>query len=220
MNENFLSQLNSLIEMANTILETVQRKEIPPNRNRFITYASQNPSLTQYRSIINSELTTQWETSSTAFIEQNFGVECSYLNSFKRYSPFSTVGRVSSGRGVLKSIRTDCENGLFAKDNTEQIINISDEISNINTEAVKNKCDKEAERNTRIYLITISIFVVLLALSLYNLGFLIASIFTGGILIVGYILSIIFLKEWTLSKLHERVLELEKNRIYKRFDID
>ncbi len=222
MDDNNLRQLNNLIEMANNIIETAPRKEIPRAMSRRII-PSQTPYLPEFRLVINRELATQWETSSIAFIERIFGSNYSYLDNFKRCNPFSTAERVESGRGVLKSIKTDYETGLFGENNKEQIININaKELGEprVNIEVTKDNCLKEAERNTKIYLIFIFIVVILLAIALSNIGIAVASWITLGILLIGYILSFIFLKEWTPSKLHERILELEKNRIYKRFRID
>lgn len=87
-------------------------------------------------------------------------------------------------------------------------------------ESILNKCNEEAERNTTIYLIIVFVFLFLISsLFFYFWGVKYTSVFTIIILILSYLISAITLKEWTPNKLHERFLEIEKERIYKRFDI-
>jgi CheY-like chemotaxis protein len=78
----------------------------------------------------------------------------------------------------------------------------------------------EAKRNTRIYLFILFVFLLICSLSFFHFfGIKWGSIFNLGLLTIGYFISAITLKEWTPAKLHERILELEEERIYKRFDI-
>lgn len=77
----------------------------------------------------------------------------------------------------------------------------------------------EAERNTRIYLLIIFTFLVIISsLFFYYFGLTNAFVFTLTILIISYIISAFTLKEWTLNKLPDRILEIEKDRIHKRFE--
>lgn len=131
---------------------------------------------------------------------------------------------------ILKAAKDDYEND-FANENTQETVkstndeiqrvinNFNEELNKI-TEFVKNACGEEAKRNTRIYLAIIFAFLLLITLIFfYFFGVKYSFLFTIGILVISYFLSVLSLKEWTSTKLPERLFEFEKDRIYKRFSI-
>lgn len=182
---------------------------------------SSGTSFTQKYDKVDYELVKQWGMNCLHLLKNAFDENDDYYIEFKQQSnSFNSnlnYSKVKSAFSVLKAAKDDYENNYFVEDGQENIIASSSE----KTEFITNNCDEEAKRNTRIYLIIIFVNLALISLLIFSyFGIKYASFITFGLLIISFILSAIFLKEWTPTKLPERLLEHEKDRIYKRFGVN
>ncbi len=212
--EEILIRLDELISDGDKILMSANTINIPQVGGVSFVRREYNPPKTKQRKEIDNNLAIKWKTSCLHFLEGEFG-NGHHLHNFSQVTKNLNFETVRSGLGVLSSAKENFEKDYYPK--IENIIenNIEEKVNDL-----IRICDDEAERNARIYLIGILVFVLLLAFSLNNFGIIYAASITIGLLIISYLLSVYFLKEWSPSKLHERILELEKERIYKRFGID
>lgn len=208
--QKVIIRLEQLIQVADEILISSQ------NNNGYIGY-----SKISYKKLDNATAS-QWRMSCLQILSENFGKDNHYYTEFEKksdaLSSLAGYDQVVKCLGILKSAKDNYENGYYSEDSKKQI----NEIVEINykIENIKNNCDNEAKRNTKIYMLIVFLVLLLILLPVfYFFGLKSASVFTIVVLIVGYILSALSLKEWTLTKLHERILEIEKVRIYKRFEI-
>jgi len=208
--QKVITRLEQLIQVANEILLSSQKV------SGYIGYSKISGKK------LDDATTSQWRMSCLQILGKDFGIDSHYYTEFEKnsnaLSSLAGYDQVVKCLGILKSAKDNYENGYYSEDTQEQINN-SFEI-NGGIENIKNNCDNEAKRNTRIYLIIIFEFLIFLSSPFfYFFGIKYASIFTLVILIISYVLSALSLKEWTPTKLHERILEMEKARIYKRFGI-
>jgi hypothetical protein len=172
---------------------------------------------------VDISLSSQWGIKCLTTLEKVYGKSNRYFTEFNsEFEGFDSIAGYSCAKtafAILEAAKEDYEDGYVINHLQENNIKIP-EASNT-TINLASKCDKEAERNTKIYLVIIFELLTLISLPFfYFLGVKYASIFTLMILIISYLLSALSLKEWTPTKLHERILEIEKDRIYKNFDIN
>lgn len=165
----------------------------------------------------------EWAMKCLPLLEEVFGRNSNYYNQFKDlFEGFTSIEGFAYSRravAVLRAAKEDYENGNVNKlDNEINLLTKKDD--NQVTEDLKRKCDEEAARNTRLYsAMVLTSFVILIIFLFYYFGLQYASILTLLILIFSFLISVIALKEWTPTKVSERIYEIEKNRIYKRFGI-
>ncbi len=207
-----ISRLEQLIQIADVILQ-----------NSGIEYSHIGNNKIPVK-ILDSAKAIQWRMSCLQILIKDFGKDSHYYIEFEKnsdaLSSWSGYDQIKECLAIIKAAKEDYENSYHSKaKEIEKSKSPTLMLNNENNYILKN-CDKEVERNARIYLMVILVFVLLLAFALNNFGVIYAASITIGLLIVGYCLSLFFLKEWTPAKLHERILELEKERIYKRFGID
>jgi hypothetical protein len=173
---------------------------------------------------INAERTVGWGLNSLNLISSVFGESSTYYKRFDEIYPKFCLEEnrddVKNALAILIAAKDDYENG-FIKNIPEESIVPEVFESQLNTNQIKEGCDKEAKRNSRIYLVFISTaFIFVISTLYYFFGLAVASLISFGLLILGFIVSCFLLKEITFSKLPERLLEYEKDRIYKRFGIE
>lgn len=206
-----LDRFNELLEFGDEVLQTKFRVNAGGQYNSF-----------SYDAVENSK-SYQWGMKCLSTLEKVFGTNSRYYAEFNDlFNGFDSIQGYEYAKkafAVLKAAKDDYEDGYIINHIQEENIKISD----VNDVAIHltNKCNEEAKRNTRIYLIIIFEFLVIISMPFfYFFGVKYASLFTIAILVVSYILSFLFLKEVTPTKLHERLLEYEQNRLCKRFGID
>lgn len=165
----------------------------------------------------------EWAMKCLALLEEIFGKGSLYYNQFKDlFEGFTSIAGYDYARrafAVLKAAKEDYENGFaieFVQEQNENGISVDG-----NSQIIATIIDKEAKRNTRLYLIVIfESLLFISSLFFYFFGIKNASVFSLIILIISYLISAFSLKEWTPTKLPERIFEIEKNRIYKNFGVD
>lgn len=119
---------------------------------------------------------------------------------------------------ILKAAKEDYENEHIVKQTREAKIQV--EGLSVTTKNVVDVCEVEARRNTRFYLAIIFVFLAVISIILiYFFELTVSLILTIGVFISSYFLSALTLKEWNLTKLPERLLEIEIKRINKRFGV-
>lgn len=212
--EEILIRLTELISEGDKILMSAETIAVNQGGRRNFATRQYTPPKTKYRKVIDKDLAIKWKTSCLHFLEIEFG-NGHHLQNFSEVTKSLNFETVRSGLGVLSSAKESLEKGYNQKPENKILENNIEEKTDLIS-----ICDEEAKRNTTIYLIIILVFVIFLALALNNFGIIYATSIPSGLLIIGYCFSAFSLKEWTPSKLHERILELEKERIYKRFGVN
>jgi hypothetical protein len=170
---------------------------------------------------INAERTVRWGLNSLNLISSVFGESSTYYKRFDEiYPKFSLEENredVKRALAILLAAKDAYEKGFHVIEKQEIVVTDVETRPN----ELETILAKDANRNARVYLGVASlIFIFICSALFYVFGIGIASIITFGLLIICYSLSALSLKEWTPTKLPERVLELEKSRIYKKFGVD
>ncbi|HEX8735763.1 MAG TPA: hypothetical protein VF721_10595 [Pyrinomonadaceae bacterium] len=173
--------------------------------------------------MVDSSASYEWGMKCLSTLAKVFGENNRYYiefnNLFKGFDSVVSYENTRKAIAVLKAARDDYKDGYTSKQDKENII----KAPAIKSKSIplQNELDTEAKRNTRIYLSIIFASLFLFSIIFfYFFGLKNSFFFTIAILISSYFFSALSLKEWTPTKLPERLLEYEKDRIHKRFGID
>lgn len=202
-----LAQFDEMLELGKTILQT--------KHSRSMGY------LGSYEAVEESKAK-HWGIKCLSLLEDVFG-EASlqykeFIDLFEGFGSIQGYVNAKNASAVLQAAKELYEEGNARK---RTIPRVTTADSGDAVEHLITGIESEAKRNTRIYLIIISLPVLVISSTFfYYFEIKYASVFTIGIIVVSYILSILFLREITPTKLHERIHEYEQNRLRKKFGFD
>lgn len=203
-----LDQFDELLHLGETVLKT--------------KYSASAGYLGNYNAV-NKSAAKHWGIKCLSLLEEIFGEKSlqytEFKNLFEGFDSIQGYSDTEDAHAVLKAAKEIYERGIVTKRIQESDIKTS-ESSNVAKHLITG-IESEAKRNTRIYLAIISIPLLLISISFfYFFEIKYASLFTIGIFFLSYLLSFIFLKELTPTKLPEKLFEYEEKRLLKKFGIN
>ncbi len=215
IDEKTTIRLDELVNIGDSIL---QNKVLRPAQSsgRGVGYPS------YYK--IDGEQANQWRMNCLQILENIFTRESAYYSDFKKNSDHLATGaghsQMKKSLAFFKAAKDDYEKGFIPNPQEKSVIQEVLE-SQINIQQTKEACNLEAKRNSRIYLVFIlTILIFVISIFYYFFGLIVTGIVSLSLAIIGFIISCLLLKEITFSKLPERLVEYEKDRLYKRFEIE
>ncbi|MCW5961850.1 MAG: hypothetical protein KIS76_16940 [Pyrinomonadaceae bacterium] len=219
-NEELKNRLQVLIDAGNAILNSAEIETRTEGGNRDFVLRRKIPLRTLTIKKINKTKAVSWKTSSLNCLESITSIfaNSNHYDQFKTSTSNLRFESVENGVAILSSAKEDLTLNSRLHRTTSDPSNARDE--NVFVQ-LKVNCDYEAKRSSRIILLVIFlIFVLIVSLSYLFLNIYLFSLITGGVFIVSWIISSLCLQEWTPTKLPERIHEIEKGRLYKRFGAD
>jgi hypothetical protein len=212
-NRTYNERLSELIADGNGLLNTRTRGG---GEKRVVTnaFGGRQTSTTPRFDRVNQAEASAWGTRVLTFLEQAFGEASPFYKSFAEHHakfPLSTnFHRFHAALTLLSAAEKELEHIQVAS----PVVTESEADGKNMVLAII----EESSRNTRVYLLGGGFLILtLLGIVFVSTGFIPTAI-TGFVLaLTFYLIGSITLKEWSLTKLPERISELEQRRLAKRF---